>query len=298
MDEKLNVIAFAGPPALPILAAEAQGLYRARGMDIVITFAQNSTELRDGLAAGRYQLAQSAIDNAFALQDKGHADIAVVLGGDNGFNRLIVRPEINSFADIKGRTVAVDAPHTAFALQLYEMLRRNGVNEGDYAVKPAGSSAARLALMSEDKDAVAAMLIPPFSLFAREKGFRDMGSAAAALGTYQGSSIFALRPWAAAHADTVVKFLQATIEGFRWVLDSGNKADVIALMAERLAMSGDIAAVTYEGMIDDFSPDGTFDMTGIRNVLALRAAFEGRPAGEPDSYLDLNYYRQALAGLS
>jgi len=52
-----------------------------------------------------------------------------------------VQPEINSLADIKGKTVAVDAVNTAYAFQLYEMLRQKGLNKGDYEVKPIGGRA-------------------------------------------------------------------------------------------------------------------------------------------------------------
>ena len=297
MNSKLDIIAFAGPASLPLLAAQTERFYEKRGLNVAITFAHNSTELREGLVAGRYQLAQSAIDNAFALKDKGRADIAVVLGGDNSFNHLIVRPEINSIADVKGRTVAVDAVNTAFALQLYEILRRQGIHKNDYNVKPAGSSPARLALMTEDEDVVAAMLSPPFSIAAKEKGFKDMGSAAAVLGAYQGSSLFALRAWAAANNDTLIKSLQATIEGFRWALDPKNKTDVITMMAQRLNITRDIAAITYESTCSGFSRDGAIDMAGVVNVLKLRAAFEGGQSAAPDSYLDLTYFQKALAGL-
>jgi ABC-type nitrate/sulfonate/bicarbonate transport system substrate-binding protein len=297
MNVKLDLIAFAGPPNLALFAAQANGFYRKRNLDVAISFAHNSTELREGVAAGRYQLAQSAIDNAFALKSKAHVDIAVVLGGDNSFNHLIVRPEIDSIADIKGHTVAVDAVNTAFAFQLYKMLQQQGVDKGDYKVKPAGSSPARLALMTEDKDVVAAMLSPPFSTSAQKSGFKDMGSAAVALGAYQGASIFSLRAWAAANGETLVNFLQATIEGFRWILDPSNKADVIAIMVERLKLSGDVATITYETTRSGFARDGAIDMAGVNNVLKLRAEFEGGTPAAPEAYLDLSYYRKALAGL-
>src|SRR6267154_2633925 len=44
------------------------------------------------------------------------ADVAIVTGGDNGFNRIFVQPEINAYAELRGKTVVVDAPNTAFAL--------------------------------------------------------------------------------------------------------------------------------------------------------------------------------------
>ena len=41
----------------------------------------------------------AAIDNAVAMAEVAKADIAVVIGGDNGWNQLIVQPEIRSLAD-------------------------------------------------------------------------------------------------------------------------------------------------------------------------------------------------------
>src|SRR5262245_3822802 len=93
-DSKLTVIVFPGVQNLPLFAAQAKGLYTKRGLNIEIKFTPNSDELRNGLAEGRYQIAHSAVDNAFALKDKANVDIAVVSGGDNSFNHLIVQPEI------------------------------------------------------------------------------------------------------------------------------------------------------------------------------------------------------------
>jgi ABC-type nitrate/sulfonate/bicarbonate transport system substrate-binding protein len=296
-DKKLIVIAFAGPPNLPMFAAQAKGFYAERGVNVDIEFAHNSNELRQGLAEGRYQIAQAAIDNAFALKDKAHVDIAVVFGGDNSFNHLMVRPEINSFADIKGHIVVVDAVNTAFAFQLYEMLRQKGVNKGDYAIKSAGGSPARLKEMINDKEMVAAMMSPPFSIMAQKAGMKDMGSAAAALGAYQGSSLFVLRSWAMANSDTLVKYLQATIEGERWAFDPNNKAEAVALLVERLKLTEDVASLAYESTKGDFNRDGALDIAGVNSVLKLRAQYEGGTPAATDNYIDLNYYQKALAGL-
>jgi len=116
-----------------------EGLLAKRGLAVDLKFTVNSDELRGGLAEGKYQIAHSAIDNAFALKDKASADIAVVLGGDNSFNHLIVQPDIKSLAEVKGKTVVVDAINTAYAFQLYEMLKQKGVNKGDYEIKLAAA---------------------------------------------------------------------------------------------------------------------------------------------------------------
>ncbi len=38
-------------------------------------------------------------------------------------------------------------------------------------------------------------------------------------------------------------------------------------------------------------------MGGVNNVLKLRAEYEGGQPASPDKYLDMSYYKKALAGL-
>jgi ABC-type nitrate/sulfonate/bicarbonate transport system substrate-binding protein len=296
-DTKLNVIVFPGVQNLGLFAAQAKGFYAKRGLAVDLKFTVNSDELRGGLAEGKYQIAHSAIDNAFALKDKANADIAVVLGGDNSYNHLIVQPEIKSLAEVKGKTVVVDAINTAYAFQLYEMLKQKGVNKGDYEIKLAGGTALRLEAMLKDKNNVAGMMNPPFSTRAVKEGLKDMGTAAAALGAYQGTSAFVLRPWAQANSDTLVKYIQAYIEGWRWAFDPKNKAEVVKLLMERLKLTEEIATQAFDDTKNDSSKDGAIDMKGVENVLKLRSQWEGGAVASPDKYLDLTYYKKASAGL-
>lgn len=296
-DTKLTVIVFPGVQNLPMFAAQANGFYTKRGLNVDLRFTPNSDELRNGLAEGRYQIAHSAVDNAFALKDKAKVDIAVVIGGDNSFNHLIAQPGTKSLAEIKGKAVVVDAVNTAYAFQLYEMLRQKGVNKGDYDIKPVGGTNARLEAMLKDKGMAAGMMNPPFSVRAVKAGLKDMGTAAAALGAYQGTSAFVLRQWGADNSDALVKYLQAYVEGWRWCFDPKNKAAVVKLLVERLKLTEDVAELSYESTKNEFNRDGAIDMAGVRNVLKLRAQFEGGTPASPDKYLDLSYYQKALAGL-
>ena len=218
-------------------------------------------------------------------------------GGDNSFNHLIVQPEIASLADVKGKTVVVDAINTAYAFQLYEMLRQKGVNKGDYEIKMAGGTAARLEAMTKDKAMAATMMNPPFSTRGIKAGLKDMGTAAAALGAYQGTSAFVLRAWGEANSDTLVKYLQAYVEGWRWSFDPKNKAEVVALLVERLKLPEDVATSAFDSTKADFDREGMINVEGVKNVLKLRAQFEGGTPASPEKYLDLSYYNKALAGL-
>lgn len=294
---KLTVMVFQGVNNLPLFAAQDNGFFAKRGIDFDLRFAQSSDELRAGLADGRWQIVHAAADNAVAMVEVAKIAAVIVIGGDNGMNSLIAQPHITSVADLRGKTVGVDAPNTAFAFQLYEMLRKSGLEKNDYAIKPVGATARRFDALQQDKDVAATMLYPPFSLSAISAGYKDLGEAIKVIGPYQAFSGFVLRPWASANADTLERYLTAIIEGQRFVLDPSNKAAVVKLMINHLKASEDIAAQSYPVVLSSLAKDAAFDMEGFRNVLALRARFTGKEPQPPEAYIDLAYYQKALSGL-
>jgi ABC-type nitrate/sulfonate/bicarbonate transport system substrate-binding protein len=296
---KLTIMVFPGLSNLPLYAAQSKGFFAQRNLDVDIKFAPGSAELRNGLAEGRYQIVHSAVDNAVAMVEAAKVDAAIVIGGDNGFQQLFVSPEIGSYADIRGKTVLVDATNTAYAFFLYAMLKQNGLGKDDYVVKSVGATAFRLAGL-KDGTGVAAMLNPPFSIVGKREGLKDFGDATKALGPIQATGGFVLRSWAKANADTLVRYLQAYIDGLRWARDPANKSEAIAFYVERLKLPQDVAAECYEvavGADHGLAKDGQFDVAGFRNILKLRTTFEGGSELSPETFLDLTYYERALSGM-
>jgi ABC-type nitrate/sulfonate/bicarbonate transport system substrate-binding protein len=300
----LKVMVFPGLSNFAIFAAQHKNLFAKHGVTVELLNTPNSDVLRDGLAKGNHQIAHAAVDNAVAMAELAKADIAIVLGGDNGFNRIVVQPEINSYQELRGKPVVVDAPNTAYALLLYKVLKDSGLNRGDYTVRPVGGTPARLEAMTKDKaNAAAGVLNPPWSFRAFEAGLKDMGSAAKAIGAYQAGGAFVMRDWAKANSDTLVRYIRAYVEGCRWALDPANRIQVIELLADRLKLSPEIATKSYAVATDPgdrLAKDAKFDMEGFKNVLKLRAEIEGQWGGNPptpEKYVDLSYYDKALAGL-
>ncbi len=300
----LKVMVFPGLSNFSIFAAQHKNLFAKHGLAIELLNTPNSNVLREGLAKGDHQIAHAAVDNAVAMAELAKADIAIVSGGDNGFNRIFVQPEIGSYTDLRGKTVVVDAPNTAFALLLYKVLKDAGLDKGDYTVKPVGGTPMRLEAMTKDRaNAAAAVLGPPFSFRAAQAGLKDMGAAAKAVGSYQSDGAFVMRAWANANSDTLVRYIRAYVEGRRWGLDPANKAEAIQLLADRLKLTGEVAAQSYAVATDPADPiakDARFDMAGFNNVLKLRAEIEGQWGGKappPEKYIDLSYYDKALAGM-
>src|SRR3954453_15850789 len=130
---------FPGAQSLPVLAAAQGGLFARQGLAVEVLFTVNSDEQRNGLAKGEFEIAQAAVDNAVAMVELAKEDVVIVTGGDSSMNELFVQPDIASVRDLKGQTLLVDAPNTAYALQLKKILLMNGMKEGvDYSLNPIG----------------------------------------------------------------------------------------------------------------------------------------------------------------
>lgn len=298
----LTIMVFAGVQNLPLMAAEQQAAFAKRNLKVEQKIAPTSDELRNGLADGRWQIVHGGVDNAVAMAEAGR-NIAIVIGGDSAGNRLMAQPEIRTVADLKGKTLIVDAPNTAYALVAYKMLRLNGLErERDYQVKVVGATFKRYEAMA-DKAHAASMLNPPFSVRAAQDGLTDLGSAIDALGPYQATAGWVMRPWAAANQDVLVAYLQAYLEGLRWVLAPANKPAVVKMLEERFKLQSAHATTSYEIYADakeGFAKDARLNLAGFANTLKLRAEMLGAWGGTPpapEKYLDMSFYQKALAGL-
>ena len=105
----LRVNVFPGSSNLALLVAIDQGLMARRGLNIEIQNTPNSEQQRAGLAAGRFEIAHAAVDNALAMVEVAKADVIIVSGGDAGLNEFMVRSEINALGDIRGKVLALRA---------------------------------------------------------------------------------------------------------------------------------------------------------------------------------------------
>lgn len=295
---KLRVNVFPSPQNLPLYVAQDKGFLKKRGLSVEIQVTPNSQAQREGLIQHRFEIAQSGVDNALALIDVAKADVVIVSGGSTGLNELIVRPEIRSYADIRGKTVVVDAPNTAFALILYKMLDLNGVEKRAYDIYPAGACSFRLEAMRADERRVAAMMNPPCSAIAKKAGFKSLGMGTDVIGPYLADGHWVLKSWARDNRQTLVKYLQSIIEGYRWATDPANRNEVVDITAKNLKIPADLAAQAVELEVaanGGLAKDAGFDMVGFRNTLKLRADLEGGdPNADPRRYIDLSYYEDAL----
>src|SRR5215471_14992568 len=171
---KLRVNTFPNAKALPVYVGIAKGVFAKYGLAVEQENTESSQSQRDGLVAGKFQIAHAALDNAVAMIEVAKKDVVIVSGGDSGMNEFFVQPGISSFADLRGKTIVVDAPDTAYALQAKKLLLQHGLREGaDYTVKPVGAVALRYKAMIADQSNAAAILNLPFTVEAADRGLKS-----------------------------------------------------------------------------------------------------------------------------
>lgn len=301
----LRVIAFDGGWNLPLWAAQRQGFFEANGVTVHLSYTPTSVYLITSLLNDQFDIALAGMDNVVAYQEgQGEANIAdkpdlfAFLGGDGGFASLVAAPAAKSFADLRGKTVSVDAMTTGYAFVARELLARNGLAETDVTFVRAGGTANRYRdLLAGKHDAT--LLRTPFELLAHQRGFQQLATAEA-LGAYQGTVGAARRAWAAGHTKELIGFLRGYRSGVEWLYDRANRDLVEAMLVANIRdMTPALAKQSYELLLADrggITRDAALDLDGIRTVLQLRSRY-GLPRKtltDPAPYIDLSYYQKAF----
>jgi ABC-type nitrate/sulfonate/bicarbonate transport system substrate-binding protein len=304
--QPLSVIVFPGGFNWPIWAAQEQGYFANAGVEVKLTNTPNSVFQLTNLIDGKFDIAMTAIDNVIAyMEGQGEAPVATTpdlfafMGGDNGLLSLAVVPDVKTYADLKGRILSVDAMTTGYAFVLFDLLRRNGLEMGDYKVEKAGGVLARWEALKEKKHD-GTMLLTPFDILAKAAGFNILQYAIDVYGHYQGLVAATRRGWAKDNPEQLEGYIRGYVHGLAWLAEPANKEAAIAVLRKNLPqMSPELAAQSYAVLINPrgFSPRAEIDLEGVNTVLALRSRY-GEPKkalADPGKYYDPQYYRAALA---
>jgi ABC-type nitrate/sulfonate/bicarbonate transport system substrate-binding protein len=301
MPQSVSVIVFPGGFNWPIWVAQQKGYFTQNGIEVKLTNTPNSVFQLTGLIEGRFDIAMTAIDNVVAyMEGQGEAkvdrepDIFAFMGGDNGFLSLVTVPEVKTYADLKGRTLSVDALTTGYAFVLLDLLERGGLKRGDFEVVKAGGVLQRWDELKQKKQA-GTMLITPFDIIAQAAGFNVLQRAMDVYGHYQGLVGATRRDWAQNNTKALEGLIRAYVQAVDWLGDPANKDEAISILRGHLQqMSPELAAKTYTVLAppQGFTPKAKIDMQGVNKVLELRSRYgePKRTLSDPTKYFDAKYY--------
>lgn len=106
---------FGGAGNLPLLVAEERGYFARNGLAIELVPTANSADQLRGLIDGRWQIVHTSPDNLLAGSERVNVELVAWLGARNGPLTLVSQPPIRSVAELRGRSLAVDALDTGYA---------------------------------------------------------------------------------------------------------------------------------------------------------------------------------------
>ena len=283
-----------------------RGLFAQRGLNVAIEATPNSVAQMTGLAAGRFEIALTAVDNIVAYVE-GHGEARIgaqpeffaFMGSDSGFLSLVGRPEIAGVAGFSGRTLSVDALTTGYAFVLLEVLRRGGLERGDYDLRRVGGMVQRFNSLC-DRNEDGTLLSAPYNVLAKDRGLIELVRATAVLGPYQGNVAAARRSWADANPAAVIAFIGGYHEAIAWLYEPANREQAIGILMRHLPqLPRTVAAASFAELLspaDGFFRDCDISLQGMQCVLELRSRHGSgaRPLADPLKYCDLRYHRSAV----
>lgn len=144
----------------PLTLADKAGIFKKNGVDVEIKMIpQKDRHL--ALASGAIQCAATTVETHVAWNANGVPITQIVqLDKSFGADGLAVRGNVNGFADLKGKTIGVDAPGTAPYFGLAWMLRKNGMTLRDVKLTTLSPQASAQAFVGGQNDA--AMTYEPY----------------------------------------------------------------------------------------------------------------------------------------
>lgn len=284
-----------GIASWPLYVAQAKNLFEGAGVAVEVTLTASSARQLEQLVEGGYDIGLQQSDHVVRAVESG-SDLFIFMAiAPQPELNLVVAPDIRSFADLKGKVVAVDGARSGYALLLRKLLADKGLRDSDCTFREFGGSRERFDAL-QGGVAFASFLNPPFDRNLFAAGFRSLGTLGDYFPTYPGSIAAARRSWARANEQQLVAFIRGMNAAFAWLEDRNNKQEAIGILQARLKTDVVAAARAF----DDFSarPRPTVMPEALRQVIDIVWDAEGLkgPRGAPEKYIDLSYLRKAVTG--
>jgi NitT/TauT family transport system substrate-binding protein len=153
----------------PLTLANESGIFKKNGLDVSIKkIPQKDRHL--AIASGDIQCAATTVETWVVWNANGVATTQIFqLDKSYGADGMVVKPTIASIKDLKGKTMAADAPGTATYFTLAWMLKKNGLSIKDVNVVNLAPQAAANAMIAGTSGIDGGMTYEPFLSAVRAK---------------------------------------------------------------------------------------------------------------------------------
>jgi ABC-type nitrate/sulfonate/bicarbonate transport system substrate-binding protein len=294
-----NAAGTGGLSSLPLNVAQRKNFFQREGIDLTVVPIPGGTDrIVAALDKGEIDAGKNATPYLIQAVLKGSDAVAFMSQTANPVYSLIVRPEIKSFADLKGRTVGLSTPGDTITLSSVRLLAAKGLKASDYQAKAVVGTPARFACLKSGECAAVPMGQPE-DLDAIRQGFPRLAF------TYEAGAdlIFNVdmirRAWGEKNKDAVVRFVRAMAAAYGFMNDPKNRAEVTGIIAETGGVSGVVASEIFAPYLDAdknvIPRKGELSLPAFNRVLSLMVDGGVIPKAGPDAqrFVDLQYLKAA-----
>jgi ABC-type nitrate/sulfonate/bicarbonate transport system substrate-binding protein len=286
--------------SLPVSVAERAGFFRREKLDfhVVVPLPGGSDKMLDALSDGSADVTHIATPFLIRAALGGADSRAIAAEFNNPIYSLIARPEIKTFADLKGKLVGMADEAGSITLSTRKLLALHGLGPTDFRVRIIEGTPARYTCLRRGEcDAVP--LGQPQDLLAIKDGHRLLGLSTEAVPEFV-YTVTAARPaWASAHKETLVRYARALGAALKYIREPANRKTVVKIIVEATDVSGDIAEQTlklfFEPERNVLPKQGEINLKGLAQVIAFisEAGAIKQPLPEPERFVDLQYLQAA-----
>jgi NitT/TauT family transport system substrate-binding protein len=248
----------AWPGWFPWQVAQEQGLFAKNGVTVDLKYFDSYTDSLTALSTGNLDANSQTLNDTLSSVSGG-AQQTIVLVNDNstGNDQIIAKPGIDSVAQLKGKTVAVEQGTVDHYLLLLA-LQEAGLSEKDITVKPLLTDAAAAAFLAGQVDAVGAFA--PFTTTALGlAGSKAIATSANFPGAIPDHLVFTA-DFVKDHPTEVQAMVDTWFETLAWI--KANPAAAVSIMAKKGGVS-DADYKTYDS--------GTTIFTREQNLAAFES---------------------------
>jgi ABC-type nitrate/sulfonate/bicarbonate transport system substrate-binding protein len=294
-----NAAGATGLSSLPLTLAQRKDFFVREGINLVVVpIAGGTDRIVAALDKGEIDAGKNATPYLIQAVLKGSDAVAIMSQTSNPIYSLIARPEIKTFADLKGRTLGLSTPGDTITLSSLRLLGLKHLGMTDFATKVVVGSAARFACLKSGECAAVPMGQPE-DLDAIREGFPRLAFTYEAGADLLFNVDMTRRAFGEQNKDTLVRFARAMTSAYAFMNDPKNSDEVTQIVKETGGVSPAVAAEIFAPYLDPrknvLPRKGELDVAAFNRVIKLMAEVGAIPSPAPpaEKFVDLQYLQAA-----
>ena len=285
--------------ALQFTIAQRKGFFSREGINLaMVPIEGGANNMMAALDKGTVEITRTATPYLIQAVLKGSEGIAIAGETLTPIYSLIAKPEIKTFADLKGKVVGLSLAVDTISISTRKLMAKNGIKEGNFKVKELVGTPARAdCLRKGECDAVP--LGQPEDFLLMKQGYQRLGVSTDAVPSFLFTVSAVRKSWGEKNQEALVRYVRGLASAFRFMRNSANRDEVVRMTAETTGSPEEIARQTLSLY---FEPDrgvvpkqGELDVKGLGQVIQFMAdAGELKPPlPAPERFVDLQYLKAA-----